>query len=294
MIQTDFRADLIDHVDDHLARLGFATSGLGEARASAPRYLMLLVRALRRVPSVRARRVFMAPEFLIPDSRAEGFSNLVQAIESGASVRPWLSLKVANLIERDALLDDWGIHHLHLGATPHSRASGFVARTEEVAFAIIRPDAVYFIAANSHNRQKAPLVWTQMSLVDIVHRNWPHLLATNRMRSSGYELTPAQRAALRKHCTNACVTVDDGTVYYAPGGGSMSNGDGGIDYIYQMQLFRELDYRETVVREQEAVIRAALGAGDGELTLKASFEIDYPEGFTVHVVEPTRNVAIQF
>lgn len=255
---------------------------------------MLLLRALRRVPAAKPRRVFMAPGFSIPDSRAEGFSNLVRAIESGASVRPWLSLKVANLKERDALLDDWGIHHLHLGATPHSRASGFVVRTEEVAFAAIRPDAVYFIAANSHNRQKAPLVWTQVSLVDVIHRHWPHLFATSRVQSSGYELTPAERAALRTRRTNACVTVDDGTVYYPPGGGSMGNGDGGIDYFYQMQLFRDLDYREAVVREQESHIRAALGVGDGELTLKAQFEIAYPEGYTVHVVEPTKNVAIRF
>lgn len=294
MIQTDFRADLIDHLDAQLALLGYAPSEVGDARSSAPRYLMLFLRALRRVPAAKPRRVVRAPEFSIPALQAEGFSNLVQAIESGTSVRPWLSLKVANLLERDALLDDWGIHHLHLGAGPHSRADGFVARTDEVAFTVFRPDAAYFIAANSHNRQKAPMVWTQPTLVDVIHRNWPHLIATNRVQSSGYELTPAQRAALRKHSTNACITVNDGTVYYPPGGGSMSNGDGGIDYFYQMQLFRDLDYREAVVREQEVHIRAALGAGDDELTLKARFEIAYPEGFTVHVVEPMKNIAIQF
>jgi hypothetical protein len=169
-----------------------------------------------------------------------------------------------------------------------------VARTNEVAFAVIRPDAVYFIATNSHNASKAPLVWTQTSLLEVIHNCWPDLIARNRMPSGGYMLTPAKRAELRKSRTNAAVTVTDGTTYYAPGGGSMSNGDGGVDYFYQMQLFRHLDYYEATVRDQEAHIRAALGVVDAELSLKARFEIGYPEGFTIHIVEPTKNVAIQF
>ena len=134
---------------------------------------MLLLRALRRVPAAQSRRVALAPEFMVSVAHDAGFRALLRAIEGGHNLRPWLSTLVDALDERDALHDDWGIHHFRLGAAPHRKRAGFVARTDEVAFAMVRPDAIYFLVTTSHNSRTAPLVRTQTALVDIVHRNWP-------------------------------------------------------------------------------------------------------------------------
>lgn len=293
MITADFRADLRAHIDVQLRGMGYAPKAAGDARRRPPEYLMLLLRLLRRVPAAQPRRVVQAREFAVPAYHAAGFQALARAIESGATLRPWLSALVRKINERDELLDDWGIHHFHLGNASHEKRPAFVARTDEVAFAVVRPDTVYFLTATSHDPETAPLVWTQTELVDIVHCNWPALIKTPGMPSHGRVLTAEDHARFREHRVNAGVTVSDGTVYYPPGGGIMSNGDGATDYMYQMQLLRQLDYLEAAVQQQEAQIRAMLGVrGDVELALKARFRIGFPEGFAIEVHHPPSNTSI--
>ncbi|MFM0616262.1 hypothetical protein PQR37_19545 [Paraburkholderia nemoris] len=293
MIATEFRADLVAHIDAQLKGLDYSPKAAGDARRKPAQYLMLLLRLLRRIPAARPRRVFQAPEFAVPPAHAVGYQTLARAVESGTTLRPCLSTLVRKLNERDDLLDDWGIHHFHLGNASHEKRADFVARTDEVAFAMVRADAVYFLTATSHDPAAAPFVWTETGLMDIVHRNWPALIATSRMPLNGQVLTAEKRAELRQCRVNASVTVSDGTVYYAPGGGMMSNGDGGTDYIYQMQLLRRLDHLEATIGQHEAQIRARLGVGkDAALALKARFSISIPAGFAIEVYEPTSRTLI--
>lgn len=295
MISTDFRTDLLAHIDAQLKELDYVPKAAGDARREPARYLMLLLRLLRRIPAAQARRVVQAREFAVPPAHAAGYQTLVRAIESGTPLRPWLSTLVRKLNERDELLDDWGIHHFHLGIAAHETRAAFVARTDEVAFAVVRPDAIYFLTATSHDPETAPLVWTQTELVDIVHRNWPALIKTPGMSSHGRVLTAEDHARFREHRVNAGVTVSDGRVYYPPGGGIMSNGDGATDYMYQMQLLRQIDYLEAAIQQREAQIRAMVGVrGDIELALKARFRIGFPEGFAIEVYDPISNAAIKF
>lgn len=293
MISTNFRADLVAHIDAQLKELDYSPKAAGDARREAAQYLMLLIRLLRRIPAARPRSVVEAREFAMPTDHAAGYRNLVRAVENGAKLRPWLSTLVRKLNERDELLDDWGIHHFHLGNALHDKRTTFVARTDEVAFAMVRPDAVYFLTATSHDPGTVPFVWTQTELVEIVHRNWPTLIAKSRTSLKGQTLTAEKRSELRKCRVNSSVRMSDGTVYYAPGGGMMSNGDGGIDYLYQMQLLRQVDYLEAAVRQCAPQIRARLGVREGGvLALKARFKVDYPEGFAIDVYEPTRNTSV--
>jgi hypothetical protein len=100
-----------------------------------------------------------------------GYQTLVRAIESGTPLRPWRSTLVRKLNERDELLDDWGIHHFHLGIASHEKRAAFVARTDDVAFALVRPDAVYFLTATSHDPETAPLVGRPQSDVGQLPRS---------------------------------------------------------------------------------------------------------------------------
>lgn len=295
MIRTNFRADLVAYIDARLKDLGFDPTAAGDARAAVPQYVMLLIRALRRMPAAVRRRVVRAPEFVVPDAHEPGFQLLARAVERGESLRPWLSTLVADLTTHDRLLDDWGIHHFHLGAAPYRRRPGFVKRTAEVAFAMVHPDAVYFLVATSHNRSHAPLVWTQPQLVDIVHRNWPNLLDTPVSSSSAAGKSAEEHARFRECHVNIGVATSSGKAYYPPGGGTMSNGDSARDYMYQMSLLRRVEHLEALVDQYEAQISTKLAVPDGaDLELKAQFQIDYPDGHFVQVYDPVREVALGF
>jgi len=294
VIKFDFRADLVEHIDSSLVQLGYSINALGVERDNVSRYLMLLIKALRRVPAAKSRRVVMARGFVVPPDSTAGFKMLLKAIEQGSALRPWLSKTVTDPTFRDGLLDDWGIHHFHLGPTMDRKAAAFVSRTEVVAFAVVRPDVVYFLIATGHHSRKAPLVWTQTDLIDITHQNWPALITTPKSKPPGQALTAERHAEIREMRVNVGVTVSDGTVYYPPGGGSMSNGDGALDYIYQMQLFRSIDGRENAVRANEVQIRAALKLrADCELALKARYEIAFPEGFDIRIFESVSSVEVR-
>lgn len=57
MIQMNFRADLVAYIDAELRELGYSRDAAGDARRDPPRYLMLLIRLLRRVPIALPRRI---------------------------------------------------------------------------------------------------------------------------------------------------------------------------------------------------------------------------------------------
>ncbi|WP_175954582.1 hypothetical protein [Burkholderia sp. BCC0405] len=295
MIRTNFRADLVAYIDARLAELEFDPSSAGDARENVPQYVMLLIRAMRRMPAVAPRRVVRAAEFSVPDVHEAGFRALASAVERGATLRPWLSVRVADLATHDRLLDDWGIHHFHLGVAPHPRRPGFVERTDEVVFAMVHPDAIYFLVATSHDHRRAPLVWTQPLLVDLVHRNWPALLDTPVSSSNAEGMSAEEHAKFRKCHVNVGVATSNGATYYPPGGGLMSNGDSARDYMYQMRVLRQVEHLEALVKHYEAQIRAKLAVPDGaELELKAQFQIEYPAGQFVQVYDPVRDVALVF
>jgi hypothetical protein len=64
------------------------------------------------------------------------------------------------------LLNDWGIHHLHLSEV--DRGDGFVVRTGDLLFAVFRRNDAYLLDILGHGG------WTDESLVEIAVSNWPH------------------------------------------------------------------------------------------------------------------------
>ncbi|MEX3973848.1 hypothetical protein [Paraburkholderia caribensis] len=57
MIRTNFRADLVAHVDGQLKGLGYSPKAASDARRKPARYLMRLLQLLRRIPAAQRRRV---------------------------------------------------------------------------------------------------------------------------------------------------------------------------------------------------------------------------------------------
>jgi len=114
--------------------------------------------------------------------------------------------EVADADYEDAMMNDWGIHHLHLGTTVD--AGGFVDRTGPVLYARLEPKDVYLLTVMEHGE------WANQQLVQIIHDNWPRLLDRYRLRGVTLpsSVTDGDIKRLRKGGVNTILRVTDGTV----------------------------------------------------------------------------------
>jgi hypothetical protein len=113
------------------------------------------------------------------DKRGENqaiIEHLKGRLEAGESINAFLSSSVqriprprkGNVVPRDQLLAEWGIHHLHL--SDQISRDGFVKRTEDVLFAIFKDDAAYLIGIYGHPGADN---WARQEIFAILVRNWP-------------------------------------------------------------------------------------------------------------------------
>jgi hypothetical protein len=105
--------------------------------------------------------------------------HIVALLETGAAVTPHLSRDIkigfqpqhtpkTNLKRRrdlDLLLNDWGVHHLHLTTVVES--DGFVTRSGPLLFAAFRGSNAYLIDILQHQ------TWASDAIPTTIIRNWP-------------------------------------------------------------------------------------------------------------------------
>lgn len=134
----------------------------------------------RRLIAVRPRHVVWSRELQAHQLGADDRKALdVIALEAigGVDLTPRLSKFILNPQFNDGLLDDWGIHHLHLSGTV--AADGFVERAGALLYVMVKPDDIYFIYLLDHD------AFADDRLLQIVHDNWPGLIAMFRMPGGG-------------------------------------------------------------------------------------------------------------
>jgi hypothetical protein len=143
-----------------------------------------------RVPQARPRRVYISSDLLDNHDRLAYSAGLVAALSEiahGHDLRPRTSTAIEHaytpwtppLLARgrpgqrhvDRLLADWGLHHLHLGTTPHPKRPEFVSRTRHVRFVAFKPEDAYLVDVAEHESDGAN--WSALKLLEIVVRNWP-------------------------------------------------------------------------------------------------------------------------
>jgi hypothetical protein len=105
---------------------------------------------------------------------------LIAKIESGDDIKPHLSTAIetayvpsAELAAKpskreralDRMLADWGIHHLHLPST--LRPDGFTEPSDNLLFAVFRPEDAYLIGIYQHGD------WALNELINVIVDNWP-------------------------------------------------------------------------------------------------------------------------
>ncbi len=144
---------------------------------------------------------------------------LSEKISSGEDLTPHLSKRIHRPLQnvaapdlehrtdRDALLADWGVHHLHLSAN---------RRSDDVLLAMFSDGDAYLIGIYRHPKHAN---WAAEEIVAVIVRNWPRAGLVHESRfATGLpqHYSDEDRRALRNAGTNIAFEFD-GKVYI-PGG----------------------------------------------------------------------------
>lgn len=196
-----------------------------------------------RIPAPVPRGLHVSRQLLqstAVDTYGCGLRAVVEDLAFGRSVRSRLSTDVLHGYEpavpralearprrrrdRDPLLSDWGIHHLHLSTT-RGRHPDFVRRTRDVLLVAFRGPNAYLLDVRPHEGHGAN--WAAKDIVEIAIRNWPEANIFCRLEYAigltNADISDDDRRALRAAGVNTGLEID-GNVYMPPNGGQTADG----------------------------------------------------------------------
>lgn len=212
-IIADFKADLVAMAREYLT----VNWGAPQAHISDDSLIASFLDSLRRRPAPRPREVWEADKFVCPSDHANGWQLLREKVIRGSDLAPHLGRDHSSLKHSDGLLNEWSVHHFHLGTVPHHKDSRYTKRTARVLLAIVTDDDFYAITVTDKHGG-----WEDVEIIESIHRNWPQ--AIQRLNGvQGEHLIVSERKQLRKVNGNVATTVSDGTVYIGLGGGVASS-----------------------------------------------------------------------
>jgi len=264
----DFKSDLANIGKVELANMGYSVpDDLPQDEVS-----LFYLNALRRRIPARPRNIFRSREFQCPDHLKKGLELLEKKVLSGDNLNPHLSRQIVNLKFDDALLNDWYIHHFHLGTD--FMANGLIEGTKIVLFARVTNEFFYEICMAGHDN------WVDLNLIEILHRNWPDSISQFRNQSIAgltHEFDSHGIKRLRKARINVgMLKTTDGTFYAQPGGGYSFSGMSTAVVMQFNKQVHELRRLEKFIRKNIGTYLPELakhGYAEGK-PLKAEFAWD--------------------
>ena len=201
------------------------------------------------------RQVLKARGFSAQGHEA-GIEILENAIRNGDPLHRHMTKRLADVVARDGLLDDWDIHHLHLG-TETDQKSGLIKRTNHILLCRFDDKRAYFIMVAPHGAG-APNTWYQQEMLEIIHNNWPESIDSARIPGVS-EVTPNVDddgiKKLRQVHGNALLQVSDGTVYIGPGLGTTGDGTNVADLMRANRVVRAARRIESRIADEIPQIR---------------------------------------
>ncbi len=219
-VKIDFVRDYAEVLRQRLTAAGYAAVAGEKNEDTIMRYLNVLNRRIEP----RRRQTKKASTFICPANLQAGLQLLIDLSEKGDSLRPHQSKQIGKAEYDDAMLNDWGIHHFHLGTVPDAQNPNFISRTGPVLYAAVAPDTLCCLAVLNHGE------WSNRQLLEAMHANFPELTAPftikNVVRLS-VDYTDAQIKKLRAVGANVIIQLSDGTVIAGPGGGMTAGPHGG-------------------------------------------------------------------
>jgi hypothetical protein len=232
---------------------------------------IIYANALRRKIAQAPRRIIKSREFTCLSGLEAGLRGLEAKVMAGVDINPHLSRSLAKPTYNDALLNDWGIFHFHLGEVVES--NGFVERTGPLLFAQVTDNSFYEIGVYTHGN------WTNLDIAEIIHSNWPETIERFKLKgilALSHAPSSADIKTLRNADINSFIQTSDGTIYAPIGGGYMTNGrsmEAVLDANRNIEFVKHL---EKWVKDNVAILVEELKKSgyseDKPLTIK--FEVD--------------------
>ncbi|HAU4875860.1 TPA: hypothetical protein F3L11_12840 [Aeromonas hydrophila] len=246
---------------------------------------LLYLNVEQRRPDTRKRKVVLSDSFSCPEQLRIGWNKLKCMVETGQDITPYLSKKIKSLGGSDPMLNDWGIHHFHLG---ENIKNGFIERTGPLLFSIVKNDIFYAIGVYEHGD------WADYDIVETIHRNWPDIILHHKIKGviTATNISSNERLALRNKNANALINVSDGSVYGPLGGGVVSSG-------HNIKLILMIDKQKNLLESLEKRLQSNLHNMEnlffehgysGEPEIEAKLEIS---GADYYAIFPKFNVAIK-
>ncbi|MDD4323968.1 MAG: hypothetical protein PHR37_03925 [Eubacteriales bacterium] len=213
-LKIDLYSDWVEYLKIQLIHLGYDNCLVKNGDDYCFRYFNALLRLVDPVP----RKVLIPTEFSCQEENIMALGIIKDKIERGLDITPYLSKNIRKPDYHDELLNDWGIHHLHLG---HEREdSGFIERTRNLLFVRFDERHAYFLNVMPHG------YWAKKELVEIIHKNWPYLIKRFKINNVQIEedMSEEDVKKMRKAGANTLFITEDGTIYFPIGGGYATSG----------------------------------------------------------------------
>jgi hypothetical protein len=229
---------MADLMRDELQEIGYKVN-IPDNRELMIYYFTTCDRIINKHP----RNVHEAAGIVVPPSRQAGYDALKERFVKGESVMPFMSKQIKGLKFQDKMLFDWGIHHFHLHDV--IEPDGFVKQKDELVYAIVEKDDVYFIDVLGHDH------WSDRDLLEKVLANWPHLLDPFRVDGTPVVDFDTQAIGqLREANVNLILTLSDGHGYIGRGMGMTAAGTSANATITANRMASDLLKIEKQVRDK--------------------------------------------
>jgi hypothetical protein len=299
----DFEEDMRRCV---LAELPHQQRDRTELAALKIRDLLLVYRNWRnRVVSNKPRRVHCSTALLSNPTAAdlvykEALDQIVAFVESGTSIKPHLSRGIKHGFQGknrrksktyrkdlDLLLNDWGIHHLHLSTA--IEADGFVARDGPLLFAAFGDGNAFFIDIFSHGD------WTREDVIRVIVREWPDagiICETPNAAGLASPVSEQNREVLRKNHCNAFLAID-GRLYTPAGGGLSSSGVSIRNVLYVDKMLRTVEWFEDALQKPNSNVVTKLAENGFTLPPNPDLQFEFFEDGGYGIVDKRTSFRIR-
>ncbi len=228
MPRMDFERDLAQEIVRFFDERSIDFDG---SKAADPSFLVeQYFRAKAKSIAQRPRSVHWSAELwakldTLEDRYRDPLAEIERRFGTGGDVAEFLSRRALNVENSDGLLNDFGIHHLHLGQKANPE-DDYVARSDRLLFVGVGADDALFIDVRQHPHlgDADDFGWSDPELLNIVHRNWPQVLQSHELQGvSGDCVSDRERKELRRKNVNVVTRLGDMAVA-PPGGGTTASG----------------------------------------------------------------------
>lgn len=164
-LEIDFEGDWRNFMAGLLAEAGHTVPPADSLETVSIKYWNIAHRTIKPQP----RNFFEPTNFIVPSEHQRAYEIIKREAQSGGDLRPHQSTRLTDEFFNDRLFNDWEIHHFHLGNV--FKDSSFMKRTNDLLMARVSESAFYAIMIGTHES------WSDDQLVEILHQNWPDLIA---------------------------------------------------------------------------------------------------------------------